>query len=130
MTPASEQGEGKLRLRSATICGPAFRSRDFRSEGSLLLGGYWQNITFVGINTCPAANFAKGSVRHGQIFDYMFNNPGIGTCGTRSLFPTGRDDLLFSSHLIREGRPVVHVCRGGEADPRAVYNEPGSARKG
>jgi hypothetical protein len=27
----------------------------------LLLGRYWQNITVVGINTCPAANFAKGS---------------------------------------------------------------------
>jgi len=27
----------------------------------LLLGCYWHNITFVDINTCPAANFAKGS---------------------------------------------------------------------
>lgn len=40
----------------------AFRSRYFRSRGSLLLGSLKQNITFVGNNTCPTENIAKGSI--------------------------------------------------------------------
>ena len=47
--PAVRQGEGKLRLRSATTCDPAFKSRHFRSQGSLLSGPHPQTSTLPAI---------------------------------------------------------------------------------
>ena len=60
--PPAGQGQGKLRLRPATACDPAFRSGHFRSKVSLLSGNHGQNIALASKMTCPTTNFAKGSI--------------------------------------------------------------------
>ena len=65
----------------------------------------------------------------------MFNNPGIGTQGIRSLLRTGQEDLLIPPRLIRNvvgrtgGRLNTFVAAAEPARERYIMRA-GSARKG
>ena len=117
--PPVGPGPGKLCLRSATACDPAFRSGYFRSKVSLLSGNHKRNITLASKMSCATANFAKGSFvlerenlpktcstfdknPLSQIFLHSFRNPVIA-------------DLLFQGDA--SGRPADLP---GHANPRAA----------
>ena len=59
--PPAGQGRGKLCLRPATACDPAFRSGDFRLKVSLLSGNHERNITLASKMSYSTTNFAKGA---------------------------------------------------------------------
>ena len=89
----------------------------------MLLGGYWQNITFVGINTCPAANFAKGSVmngflnksRAGNLAGKTFLLVGCLLIGTTAAQAAVESEVVFvfnTFSFLLWGALVMWMCAG------------------